>query len=157
MHSDFVFFCPNPPSYHVKGASISSSYLASLSPSYHLLSPGPAVAASILHKYLNRVSHELFFWNPYNILLPLNFSTFMIRGILKNLFFGFVVLPVKFFWLLSRSLPFSSLPSYWVGSCPKISHFHPCLLIGRALVQKYLIFILAFLLVGGCKHRYNFT
>ena len=50
--------------------------------------------------------------------------------------------------MLSTSLPFSSLPSYWSGSCPQVSHFHPCLLIGRALVHKSPIFIPAFLLVG---------
>ena len=38
--------------------------------------------------------------------------------------------------LLSSSLLCSSLPSYWSGFCPQVSHFQPCLLIGGALLLK---------------------
>ena len=37
--------------------------------------------------------------------------------------------------LLSTRLPFSSLSPYWSASCPQVSHFHLCLLIGQALVH----------------------
>ena len=50
--------------------------------------------------------------------------------------------------LMSTSLPFSSLPSYWSGSCPQVSNFQPCLLIGLAFFHKSPIFILAFLLIS---------
>ena len=49
--------------------------------------------------------------------------------------------------ILSTSLPFSSLPSYWSSSCPQIFHVHPCLRNCWALVHKSPMFIPAFLLV----------
>ena len=52
--------------------------------------------------------------------------------------------------LLSTSLLCSSLPSYWSGSCPQVSHFHPCLLIGWALVLKSTMLFLVFTHLRWC-------
>ena len=49
--------------------------------------------------------------------------------------------------LVSSILPCLFLPSYWLGSCPQVYHFHPCLLIGLSLLLKSPIFISAFLSV----------
>ena len=67
---------------------------------------------------------------------------FLSRGFFLSLEFDFLL-----FKLLITSLLFSSLPSYWSGSWTKVSHCHPCLLIGQTLDTKSPNFIEAFLLV----------
>ena len=56
--------------------------------------------------------------------------------------------PEKIICLYAKQNNTTLLQFYWLGSCPQVSHFNSCIFISRALVQKSLIFFLAFLSVG---------